>query len=273
MTAWISDARRTCTDHSVKHRRIQQGGAGEAPRDDAHHHPDKLVCGACCQACMRLFTRLLRLIPCKKGPSIASRGAWQLDGEWAQAPTDEQKHLVQVMDFFDPHFHIWDLSEGTLSGHDASILFAPGGDPVYTVGRYESEFKSLPQGLVHTGGVRLPCSRHGNSCSAPARAPQHARIDTHCCCRVPSHAPGQSVKRAFLGQTHVTRGTWGEKTQQNCHCLHTLQVYFLVHTGDLRTAEHVPARRLVCRWQIYSCTLVQPVGCIVAVSSHLLTWY
>jgi hypothetical protein len=63
------------------------------------------------------------------------------------------------MDFFDAHFHIWDLSEDTLSGHDASILFAPGGDPVYTVERYENEFTALPKELVHTGGVRLvPCS-------------------------------------------------------------------------------------------------------------------
>ena len=38
-------------------------------------------------------------------------------------------------EFFDPHFHIWDLEtpapEGSgyplLSGHDATILFPPGG--------------------------------------------------------------------------------------------------------------------------------------------------
>lgn len=42
------------------------------------------------------------------------------------------------MEFFDPHFHIWDLetpaAEGAgyplASGHDAAILFPPGGKEV-----------------------------------------------------------------------------------------------------------------------------------------------
>mmetsp|Transcript_33798 Transcript_33798/g.88786 ORF Transcript_33798/g.88786 Transcript_33798/m.88786 type:complete len:310 (+) Transcript_33798:140-1069(+) len=59
------------------------------------------------------------------------------------------------MDFFDPHFHVWDISDGTASGHDAKILFAPGDNPVYTLDRYEAEFEGLPDGIHHAGGVFL----------------------------------------------------------------------------------------------------------------------
>lgn len=31
------------------------------------------------------------------------------------------------LEFFDPHFHVWDVSDQSNSGHDASILFAPNG--------------------------------------------------------------------------------------------------------------------------------------------------
>eukprot|EP00038_Savillea_parva_P000250 m.95106 g.95106 ORF g.95106 m.95106 type:complete len:309 (-) comp10087_c1_seq1:132-1058(-) len=59
------------------------------------------------------------------------------------------------MDFFDPHFHVWDVSEGTTSGHDAAILFAPEDDPVYSAQRYEAHLSDLPAPLRHVGGVFL----------------------------------------------------------------------------------------------------------------------
>ena len=43
-----------------------------------------------------------------------------------------------MVNIWDPHFHIWDVSEVTLSGHDPAQLFAPKEDPVYTIDRYEN---------------------------------------------------------------------------------------------------------------------------------------
>mmetsp|Transcript_106470 Transcript_106470/g.286317 ORF Transcript_106470/g.286317 Transcript_106470/m.286317 type:complete len:320 (-) Transcript_106470:189-1148(-) len=55
--------------------------------------------------------------------------------------------------FFDPHFHIWDVSESTQSGHDGKILFKPGGKECYLRSDYEAEFAGLPSPLRHRGGV------------------------------------------------------------------------------------------------------------------------
>lgn len=56
------------------------------------------------------------------------------------------------MEFFDPHFHIWDLetpaAEGAgyplASGHDAAILFPPGGKEV----KKKKEKKSVKNGAA-----------------------------------------------------------------------------------------------------------------------------
>jgi len=69
---------------------------------------------------------------------------------------------ASTMEFFDPHFHIWDLKtpapEGSgyplLSGHDDTILFAPQDDPIYTTARYEEEFGAA-KGITHIGGAFL----------------------------------------------------------------------------------------------------------------------
>ena len=44
-----------------------------------------------------------------------------------------------TVEIWDPHFHIWDVSENTQSGHDISELFAPQDDPVYSLSRYEED--------------------------------------------------------------------------------------------------------------------------------------
>ena len=44
-----------------------------------------------------------------------------------------------MVNIWDPHFHIWDVSEVTQSGHDPAQLFAPKEDPVYTIDRYEND--------------------------------------------------------------------------------------------------------------------------------------
>ena len=55
------------------------------------------------------------------------------------------------MKIWDPHFHLWDVSPDTTTGHDASQLFAPDGDPVYDRPRYESDLAVT--GLELTGGA------------------------------------------------------------------------------------------------------------------------
>jgi hypothetical protein len=126
-----------------------------------------------------------------------------------------------VMDFFDAHFHIWDLSEDTLSGHDASILFAPGGDPVYTVERYENEFTALPKELVHTGGVRLvPCS--ALSYSADPHPPVHPA--TCICHLVLSHGHGQQSLLSSDPRASSLYRSIGSFTHTHAHahaCTHT----------------------------------------------------
>ncbi len=55
------------------------------------------------------------------------------------------------MKLWDPHFHLWDVSPGTRSGHDPSQLAAIDGDPVYGRARYESDL--AVEGFELTGGA------------------------------------------------------------------------------------------------------------------------
>ena len=55
------------------------------------------------------------------------------------------------MKLWDPHFHLWDVSPGTTTGHDPSQLFAADGDPLYDRGRYESDL--AVEGFEFTGGA------------------------------------------------------------------------------------------------------------------------
>ncbi len=55
------------------------------------------------------------------------------------------------MRLWDPHFHIWDVSDQTCSGHDPSQLFAPRGDPVYSLADFENDLAI--DGFELTGGV------------------------------------------------------------------------------------------------------------------------
>jgi|TARA_B100002003_G_scaffold249926_1_gene287575 predicted TIM-barrel fold metal-dependent hydrolase len=56
-----------------------------------------------------------------------------------------------IMKIWDPHFHIWDVSQTTTSGHDPEQLFAPEGNPVYTLERYEKDMAI--EGFELTGGA------------------------------------------------------------------------------------------------------------------------
>lgn len=58
---------------------------------------------------------------------------------------------MPALQFWDPHFHLWDISADSASGHDSAQLFAPAGDPVYTLSKYERDVAD--SGLELTGGV------------------------------------------------------------------------------------------------------------------------
>ena len=55
------------------------------------------------------------------------------------------------MKLWDPHFHLWDVSPDTTTGHDPSQLAAVDGDPVYDRTRYESDL--AVEGFELTGGA------------------------------------------------------------------------------------------------------------------------
>ena len=55
------------------------------------------------------------------------------------------------MKLWDPHFHLWDVSPDTTTGHDASELFAPDGDPLYDRPRFEADL--AVEGFELTGGA------------------------------------------------------------------------------------------------------------------------
>ena len=55
------------------------------------------------------------------------------------------------MKLWDPHFHLWDVSPDTASGHDANELFAADGDPVYGLPRFEADLRV--EGFELAGGA------------------------------------------------------------------------------------------------------------------------
>eukprot|EP00937_MAST-01D_sp_MAST-1D-sp2_P002146 g2146.t1 len=76
---------------------------------------------------------------------------WEGDGSEATAVVDKgdpnYAEDEDPLDFFDAHFHVWDLTkaaggDATASGHDAGILFAPDGEPCYGHARYEAHLRN-----------------------------------------------------------------------------------------------------------------------------------
>ena len=57
------------------------------------------------------------------------------------------------IDFWDPHFHIWDISENTKSSHDSQQLFAPENKPIYACYDYENDMQYKDNSFRHTGGA------------------------------------------------------------------------------------------------------------------------
>ncbi len=57
------------------------------------------------------------------------------------------------IDFWDPHCHIWDISENTKSSHDSQQLFAPENKPIYACYDYENDMQYKDNSFRHTGGA------------------------------------------------------------------------------------------------------------------------
>ena len=57
------------------------------------------------------------------------------------------------IDFWDPHFHIWDITENTKSSHDFQQLFAPAKKQIYSCYDYENDMQYKDHSFQHTGGA------------------------------------------------------------------------------------------------------------------------
>jgi len=57
------------------------------------------------------------------------------------------------IDFWDPHFHIWDITENTKSSHDFQQLFSPANKPIYSYNDYENDMRYKDHSIQHTGGA------------------------------------------------------------------------------------------------------------------------
>ena len=81
------------------------------------------------------------------------------------------------MKLWDPHFHLWDVSPDTVSGHDASQNPVIDGNPVYDRARFESDL--AVEGFEFTGGalveavsvchLKVDGPRFAQACVAEAR--------------------------------------------------------------------------------------------------------
>jgi len=90
-------------------------------------------------------------------------------------PPEKRKWAeMAAIPFFDPHFHIWDISAASQTGHEPTNLFAPCGKEVYLRSDYEAEFAALPPGLKHAGGVFIEAV---SVCHAGLSGPEYSK---HC---------------------------------------------------------------------------------------------
>ena len=61
--------------------------------------------------------------------------------------------LGKQLDIWDPHFHLWNVSENTTSGHDASQLFSPNDNPIYSMESYSKDISLAGSHFRHIGGA------------------------------------------------------------------------------------------------------------------------
>ena len=87
--------------------------------------------------------------------------------------------MSETVKIWDPHFHIWDLRDGTRSGHEREQLVVAHGDPLYSATQYEADFLPAAADFEHVGGawvealsvchVGLTGPRYIEQCLAEAR--------------------------------------------------------------------------------------------------------
>ena len=65
--------------------------------------------------------------------------------------TNNQKN--KTIEIWDSHFHVWDISENTTSGHDASQLFSPNDNPIYSMESYSKNISLAGSHFRHIGGA------------------------------------------------------------------------------------------------------------------------
>jgi predicted TIM-barrel fold metal-dependent hydrolase len=65
--------------------------------------------------------------------------------------TNNQKN--KTIEIWDSHFHVWDISENTTSGHDASQLFSPNDNPIYSMESYSKDISLAGSHFRHIGGA------------------------------------------------------------------------------------------------------------------------
>ena len=63
--------------------------------------------------------------------------------------------MDKKIEFWDPHFHIWDVRENTTTGQELAELFAPNGDPVYAIHSYEKDCDTGDDDIEPLGGAWL----------------------------------------------------------------------------------------------------------------------
>lgn len=63
--------------------------------------------------------------------------------------------MTKNIEVWDPHFHIWDVSENTATGQELEQLFAPNDNPIYTTALYERDCDAGGKDFEHTGGAWL----------------------------------------------------------------------------------------------------------------------
>jgi predicted TIM-barrel fold metal-dependent hydrolase len=59
----------------------------------------------------------------------------------------------KTIEIWDSHFHVWDISENTTSGHDASQLFSPNDNPIYSMESYSKDISLAGSHFRHIGGA------------------------------------------------------------------------------------------------------------------------
>ena len=117
------------------------------------------------QTCF-MATRSMSMRPLLARGSLMTMNFSKLSSFW-----DKYNPFSEPIEFFDPHFHIWDISKN--GPHDGDILFKPHDKKCYDTTAYENDLAKMPKNFVHTGGVFLEAM----SVCFPGRGPKKLNKD------------------------------------------------------------------------------------------------